>query len=123
GAVKVGRPIPCGRRAECYVNGDLSSRRYFPRGTSPPPGMSQIPRLCRHHPPPRTHCWAWLSIGSVVGGDDIVEAHPVRMQAATAIPTASRTMVTSFRPCRSAILEEGRALAATPDQAQPTRSD
>jgi hypothetical protein len=77
-----------GARSIC----ELSSR-YLPRISVPVPCMSQSPRLCRHQPPPRMHCWASLNIGLVGVGAGIVEAHPARSHTVTAIPIASRTMV------------------------------
>jgi hypothetical protein len=74
------------------VNCERGSR-YLPLVSTPVPCMSQIPRLCRHQPPPRMHCCASLTIGLVVVGADIFEAHPARSHTATPIPTASRIMV------------------------------
>ena len=84
---------PFGRWPGAGSNFELSSR-YLPRASTPVPCMSQIPRLCRHQPPPRMHCCASLTIGLVVAGAGIVEAHPARSHIVTPIPIASRTMVT-----------------------------
>ena len=65
---------PFGRWPGAGSNFELSSR-YLPRASTPVPCMSQIPRLCRHQPPPRMHCCASLTIGLVVAGAGIVEAH------------------------------------------------
>jgi hypothetical protein len=59
--------------------------------STPVPCMSQIPRLSRHQPPPRTHCCASLSTGVVVG-EGILEPHPARHHSVAAIPTIPRTM-------------------------------
>lgn len=84
--------LPLRAMARRRVNYERGSR-YLPLVSTPVPCMSQTPRLCRHQPPPRMHCCASLTIGLVVVGADIFEAHPARSHTATPIPTAPRTMV------------------------------
>ena len=83
-------PSPSGD-SPAKVNCELSSR-YLPRPSTPVPCISQIPRLCRHQPPPRVHCCASLNIGLGVGAG-IFEAHPARSHTIAPISIASRTMV------------------------------
>lgn len=80
------------------VNCERGSR-YLPLVSTPVPCMSQIPRLCRHQPPPCMHCCASLTIELVLVGElvvvgaDIFEAHPARSHTAAPIPKATRSMV------------------------------
>ena len=93
GAATRGRLISFVRLPGAGSNFELSSR-YLPRpGSTPVPCQSQIPRLCRHQPPPRMHCCASVSIGLVGAEAGIVEAHPARNHTVTAIPIAARTIL------------------------------
>ena len=109
-----------GRWPGAGSNFELSSR-YLPRASTPVPCMSQIPRLSRHQPPPpHMHCCASMTIGLVVAGAGIVEAHPARSHTVTPIPHGRPFRQRGRgRPCATGRTPRSRRLSSVRPGAVP----